>query len=417
MLNKPKIKSIFQIIAGIIVLILIIPIFIDGLSNLSFSGGLEMVGYIFGEILFLILIIIIVKKIYKEIQFLTKKVNKIENAISETDIKNTPIADKSTTTPITSKPTIKKMKIIYGLVILAILGFVFYWFQWRPNKIRKECQRYSSMPSLKGVGIPNAPIDTRTAEERYKDCLRQNGLTESSTEVNISQPSNTSQPSDEETTPQPSQTLSQELLNELMRRVVKITCSGSIYTNTGFGIIAISDENDTTWGVITNTHVVLADTPDKTTCTVGLPTPPNYSISQYFSVNLITAARPYPTIDGAFLYVKNGLTGFKHLSNEIMPWCKRADVKIGDKVNLFGYPSYGGSSLTMTDGIVSGVETTQYGPIYKTSAKIDSGNSGGLAIDVNSKCTLGMLTWGVVGTFEGLGYIQSFEMIMASGGF
>lgn len=70
---SPKIKSIFQIIAGSIVLILLVPLFINGLSNLSLSGGFEMVGGAIVQILFLILIIVIIKKIYKEIRFLKER--------------------------------------------------------------------------------------------------------------------------------------------------------------------------------------------------------------------------------------------------------------------------------------------------------------------------------------------------------
>jgi len=73
--------------------------------------------------------------------------------------------------------------------------------------------------------------------------------------------------------------------------------------------------------------------------------------------------------------------------------------------------------LTVTDGIVSGIEYTAYGAVYKTSAKIDRGNSGGLAIDNNSKCGIGIPTWATSGAFDGLGYIQSWDMIIKSGNF
>ncbi|MDO8664474.1 MAG: serine protease, partial [Candidatus Liptonbacteria bacterium] len=100
-----------------------------------------------------------------------------------------------------------------------------------------------------------------------------------------------------------------------------------------------------------------------------------------------------------------------------LPVCGVADIKIGHRVTVFGYPSFGGDSLTVTDGIVSGIEYTAYGAIYKTSAKIDKGNSGGLAIDNNSKCGIGIPTWATSGAFDGLGYIQSWDMITKSGNF
>lgn len=51
------------------------------------------------------------------------------------------------------------MKIIHGLVILVILGGVFYWFQWRPSEIRKECS---------GEVVPLL----------YQQCLHERGLEE-----------------------------------------------------------------------------------------------------------------------------------------------------------------------------------------------------------------------------------------------
>ncbi len=52
-----------------------------------------------------------------------------------------------------------KLKIISILIVVAILGGVFYWFQWRPSQIREECS--------KGDGI---------IEVLYKQCLREHGL-------------------------------------------------------------------------------------------------------------------------------------------------------------------------------------------------------------------------------------------------
>ena len=63
-----------------------------------------------------------------------------------------------------------KKKIILGAIILLILGGIFYWFQWRPAQIRKECSRWINFRVLGG---------TRTAEEKeldYKECLREHGL-------------------------------------------------------------------------------------------------------------------------------------------------------------------------------------------------------------------------------------------------
>jgi len=90
--------------------------------------------------------------------------------------------------------------------------------------------------------------------------------------------------------------------------------------------------------------------------------------------------------------------------------CQEAE-KIGDSVIIIGYPSYGTSvynftygypiEVTATEGIISGKD----GIFYTTSAKIDSGNSGGLAIDETNDCYFGIPTWNESGNFESLGRI------------
>lgn len=64
------------------------------------------------------------------------------------------------------------------------------------------------------------------------------------------------------------------------------------------------------------------------------------------------------------------------------------NIRIGDTVNIFGFPSIGGNTITFTKGSVSGFTTEQ--PIgdrawVKTDATISGGNSGGLAADNNAR--------------------------------
>lgn len=89
--------------------------------------------------------------------------------------------------------------------------------------------------------------------------------------------------------------------------------------------------------------------------------------------------------------------------------CKQKP-NIGDPVVVIGYPDYGSGSLvqnlksvevTATEGIISGFVNGY----YTTSAKIEHGNSGGLAIDAISDCYLGIPSEAVVGGIESLGRI------------
>jgi len=71
-----------------------------------------------------------------------------------------------------------------------------------------------------------------------------------------------------------------------------------------------------------------------------------------------------------------------------LPYVKLGDasvLEIGDEVNIYGYPGIGGSTITFTQGQVSGF-TPEEGVGYhrawiKTDAAISGGNSGGTAVD------------------------------------
>jgi len=68
-------------------------------------------------------------------------------------------------------------------------------------------------------------------------------------------------------------------------------------------------------------------------------------------------------------------------------------------------------NLIVTEGIISGA--TDDGLNFYTSAKIDSGNSGGLAVSkINGEvCMVGVPTWVSQGQYNNLAMIQSWEKI------
>ena len=82
--------------------------------------------------------------------------------------------------------------------------------------------------------------------------------------------------------------------------------------------------------------------------------------------------------------------------------CNGYEPKLEDRVRIFGYPvASGGLNLTITDGIISSF--SEYGEIL-TSAKIDSGNSGGLAVNKDG-CMLGIPSAVLTGEYTNLGVI------------
>jgi len=58
-------------------------------------------------------------------------------------------------------------------------------------------------------------------------------------------------------------------------------------------------------------------------------------------------------------------------------------LKLGDEISVFGFPSIGGDTLTLTKGIISGFDNVE--GFYKVSAVLNKGNSGGPVLDSNGK--------------------------------
>ena len=55
--------------------------------------------------------------------------------------------------------------------------------------------------------------------------------------------------------------------------------------------------------------------------------------------------------------------------------------KLGDKLTILGYPGLGGSSITLTSGDFSGVDSSEDFDFLKTTANMNPGVSGGAALN------------------------------------
>ncbi len=93
------------------------------------------------------------------------------------------------------------------------------------------------------------------------------------------------------------------------------------------------------------------------------------------------------------------------ISNQV---CSQEPL-IGDEVVILGFPTIGSNQdLTATEGIIAAIEENY----YVTSAKVDSGNSGGAAIHVNNNCYLGIPTFTALGQAESLARILRADDIV-----
>lgn len=57
------------------------------------------------------------------------------------------------------------------IVALLVLGVFFYWFQYRPSEIKKDCAKLAKNEAQKSWGLNQNEYDIK-----YKNCLREKGL-------------------------------------------------------------------------------------------------------------------------------------------------------------------------------------------------------------------------------------------------
>lgn len=189
-----------------------------------------------------------------------------------------------------------------------------------------------------------------------------------------------------------------------LESVVQIICddqsagSGLMISNDGF--------------ILTNYHVVsdaewcLVTIPDEGT---GEPKEIYYSsplivseLSKLYDIAMLIVDDVYTDEDG-YSWGSYPNT-FKYFQQ---PESCKDDSKLGDSIKIYGYPSTSNNyNLTITEGIISNFD----GDYILTSAKIDTGNSGGLAVDNNS-CWVGIPSAILEGDYQNLGVIIPTNII------
>lgn len=173
--------------------------------------------------------------------------------------------------------------------------------------------------------------------------------------------------------------------------VYKLTCTFDIASedNTNSGS-AIVEKYGNTIRFLTNEHVLEESGQNPTECTISKPD-----------------SKTEVVVPGSAITVENDVDLGYGVVGETIPAFdtgRRCTQKpaIGDRVIILGYPGIGAKdSVTATEGIISGFEND----FYVTSAKIESGNSGGAAIDVQNDCLLGLPTLVHAGRIESLARI------------
>jgi len=199
--------------------------------------------------------------------------------------------------------------------------------------------------------------------------------------------------------------------DEIAAAVVNIICSssGGEEINGGSGII-IAEEG----GILTNYHVVT----NAEFCLITLPdTKTGMPREIYVAIPIIAPwlSREY---DLAFLKITKAFTDNEGKTYGIFPkqfrtvketFCSNYIPRLGDEIKIYGYPvTSGGYILTITDGIISSFSGDG---LILTSAKVDSGNSGGLAITKDG-CFVGIPSAILTGRYQNLGVIIPLNTIL-----
>lgn len=194
--------------------------------------------------------------------------------------------------------------------------------------------------------------------------------------------------------------------NSVASSVVNVACnnneggSGTIWTKDGM--------------ILTNNHVITGST----VCLVSLPDITTGQPTAIYKAKPIIVPGLSKKYDLAGLEIYDSFTDDNGKNWGVYPTtfpdfnapnsCSNYSPSLGESITIYGYPvTSGGDNLTVTDGIISSFADD--GTIL-TSAKVDSGNSGGLAVDQDG-CFVGVPSAVVNGNYQNLGVIISPSLI------
>ncbi len=211
------------------------------------------------------------------------------------------------------------------------------------------------------------------------------------------------------------------LTQEQISAVVELWCPDDNYNHTGYISVGSGSIVSPEGIIITNRHVVSNEDwsviKSAPTCYVAITDDIAQPPTVKYAVNLIAYApvtNDYFDFDIAILYINDVCRQCEGAPSSIPPGFSYLDfgysdiLAPGDYVAVAGYPEIGAGTFNFTDGVISG-RIGEF--VLKTDAKIDSGNSGGSAL--NSKNQLiGVPTWTISGKAESMGYVIGIDQIV-----
>lgn len=207
------------------------------------------------------------------------------------------------------------------------------------------------------------------------------------------------------------------IIKEWRPRVAYIDCKvvfngTNMGEQSGSGYVLGSDVQSGEVFLLTNKHITNVAThyPDGKSTGFSL-SPTSCDIKLPGDSQFMTAYGPFGASDKedwALVTIKTPTPYMKTIIKNIWDGGCKSKAELGEKILILGYPGIGDQNdVTVTDGIISGYD----GKYYITSAKIEHGNSGGVAISLKNNCYLGIPTFVVSGELESLARILNINTI------
>jgi len=223
-------------------------------------------------------------------------------------------------------------------------------------------------------------------------------------------------------------TISATEIKPYLSAVLNIVCIGNTYKSSGSGTLW---KWNNSYAILTNDHVILEDGNDNCLATWTFDEASGEQRGDFFWVDNkidLDWNNETDTRVALILNKEKSLSNFPVASANYSLYSLRrclAKMPLGSPVMVIGYPASTqtdtNSPRTLTEGVISGHDQSVQPPQgvlpytdYFVSNKIDSGNSGGIALskDTTGLCVLGIPTWLKLGRYSAQGLIQNIHNVL-----
>jgi V8-like Glu-specific endopeptidase len=253
-------------------------------------------------------------------------------------------------------------------MILSVLSVIVGFVGFISDGFRESVSRLASFEYLPSIALAVATAATFVTV-RTQSSDRQQVVDSAPTDTTMVVPDTTMS-----TSPPPKgDAASADYISRSVVLVTVSTTSGEVCW-TGSGVAVLDG-----FSILTNDHVVTPESGDDPECSVisvGITDDPASEPSRYVRGMTITANDP--ELDLAVLQMPAAdAVRLRPLD------VSDVRLKIDTKIRIIGYPGVGGDTITLNEGVISGVDKRSGTEFYKVSAQISPGNSGGPMVDAD----------------------------------